>query len=163
MGEKLNAAEVIQFALKAVGRTQKSLAEEIGMNPQSFSRKLVNDTLTAREFFAAIAALRLVATYTDGDTGTEVQERVEGVVPHLSMVVDKVRYDTHKADAVCHVKVLDGWVVELYRDALGRHFLAVSSTWESTRDTIMPCSAEDATRFRHACLDDESEYAEKNG
>jgi hypothetical protein len=155
--EKIKAAYVIQFTLKERGRTQKSLAEEIGIRAQTFSKKLVNDTLTAREFLAAIETLGLTIAFNDKITGDEWKERKRGIIPRVSMVVDHVRYDTFKANAMCHVEPFEGWIMELYRDTQGRYFLAAYSTWENTKSAILPCQENDALRFYEAHKGDDEE------
>ena len=154
--QSYHAPDIIQLTLKDRGRTQKSLAEELGIGAQTFSKKLVNDTLTAREFIAAINALGLTMTFTDKTTGAEVKERKLGVIPRVSMVVDGIRYDTFKADALCHTQ-LDAWTLELYKDAQGRHFLAISSAWDGAKSALIPCKESDAMQFYEAHRDDYSD------
>jgi transcriptional regulator with XRE-family HTH domain len=152
--EKIRAADVIQFALKERGRTQKSLAGELVIGAQTFSKKLANDTLSAREFLAAIDALGITITFSDKATGDEWKERKRGIVPRVSMMVDRVRYDTFKADALCHEEPFEDWIMELYRDTQGRYFLALYSTWGNIKPLIIPCGENDALRFYEAHKND---------
>jgi transcriptional regulator with XRE-family HTH domain len=149
----MNAVDALQLIMKDRGRTQKSVAEAIYLSPTTFGKKLSNGTLTAQEFYDAIHELGLTITISEKETGGEWKERKRGVMPPVSMVVDHVRYDTSKADAVCFVETKSGWVMELYRDSLGRNFLAVGSIHNGTRTTIIPCTETEATLFKKEHLD----------
>ena len=80
--------------------------------PQLFSKRLVNDTIRVKEFFTALDLLGLTVTICKKDSGEPVTQRQAGVLPRVSMVVDGIRYDTAKADALCHTEVFDGWVMD---------------------------------------------------
>jgi len=145
--DDVRAAEIIQNALKERGRTQKSLADELGISPQNFSKKLVYDTILAKDFFNAISALGLTVSFHDKSTGEEIKERKAGILPRVSMVVDGVRYDTFKADALCHTEELDGWMMELYRDFRGRYFIVHWTNWENVKPSISLCDKSHAIRL----------------
>ena len=142
----MRAGDLIHAALREQGKTQKSLAEELGFSAQNFNNKLINDRLSAKEFFRILDALNMAVIVQDKDTGEEIRERKPGVLPRISMVVGGVRYDTHKADALCHASVLDGWTVELYRDYSDRYFVVICPSWNAN-STITPCEESDAMRF----------------
>ena len=152
-GDDMRAADVIQTVLKERGKTQKSLAEQMGFSPQNFSKKLVNDTLSAKDFFAVIDALGLTISFHDKITGEEVKERRPGILPRVSMVVDGIRYDTHKADALCHTEEHNGWKMELYKDYRGRYFIVHWTDWENVKPSISPCDKTNALRLYEAYRD----------
>ena len=156
----MKAADIIQNALLERRKTQKSLAEELGIDYQYFGKKLKNDTISARVFFDAIDILGLTASFHDKTTGAEIRERREfipGVIPRLSIVVDGVRYDTGKADALCHTEISSGWVMELYKDYRGLFFVAIWSDWDGAKPSVSPCGESDALRLytAHGDMDGE--------
>jgi hypothetical protein len=155
--EKIKAADVIQFKLKELGRTQKSLAGELGIGEQTFSKKLVDDTLSAREFLAALNALGLTVEFGDCITGDEQKGRKRGVVPRVSMMARGEKYDTFSADALCHKEVFEGLVIELYRDTQGRYFLVLHADWGGVKPAIIPCQESKALSFyqKYRQYDDE--------
>ena len=146
-GDDMKARDVIQAALNELGVKQESLAEKLGLTPQNLSRKLMRDTIRTREFFDAIDALGLQLTVSRKDTGEVIRELRRGVLPQVSMVVNQVRYDTFKSDALCHTEMLDGWMMELYRDHRGRHFLVHWTDWPDVKPSISPCGKEQALRL----------------
>ena len=160
-GDYVKAMDIIQTALKERGIPQKKLAEMLGVSPQNMSKKLVNNTISAKEFFEAIEALGITITFHDDVTGQEYRERKCGVIPRVSMVVDKVRYDTFKADALCHTEEQDGWLMELYRDFHGRYFLVHWTTWDEVKPSISPCDESHAVRFYDVYKDIESDPTDK--
>ena len=147
-GDYETAMEVLQVAMKDRGKTQKCVAHEIGMNPQSFSRKLVHGGLSAKEFFAAVEAVGMTASFHDKTTGAEITERQPGIIPRVAKVVDKVRYDTYNADALCHTEEKDGWLMELYRDPAGRYFIVHWPVFEDVKPHISPYSEKLALQFQ---------------
>jgi transcriptional regulator with XRE-family HTH domain len=146
-GEIMKAIEVIQNALKSRGMKQKDIAAAMGLSPQGFSKKLVNDTISAAELFKALDLIGLEVFYRDKATGSEVKEIKTGVIPRVSMVVNQIRYDTNKADALCHTEALDGWMTELYRDFRGRYFIVHWTEWDGVKPSISPCEESHAMRF----------------
>jgi len=155
-GDDVKAMNIINAALKECGRTQKSLAAELGLSPQNFNKKLVTNTITAKEFFDAVEAIGLVISFRNKDTGEEVKERKSGILPRVTTVIDGVRYDTFKSDALCHCEVADGWVAELYAFK-GAYFIVISTNWTNAKPLITPCEKEDAMKFYDVNRDENSE------
>jgi transcriptional regulator with XRE-family HTH domain len=145
----MTAIEIIRAALKERKKTQKSLALELGVSPQNFNKKLTNNTISAREFFQAMDAMGYDVIYQNKTTGEaiKIKERKPGVIPRVSMVVNQIRYDTFKADALCHTEIQDGWLMELYRDFQGRFFIVHWTEWENVNPSVSPCEMEYAKSF----------------
>jgi len=146
-GDSMKAKEIVDDFLRIRGWKQRELADKLGVSPQNFSKKLVNDTISAKEFFEVMEALDVGVTYTDKSTGEVRAERKPGVIPRVSMVVDKIRYDTHKSDALCHTEEQDGWLMELYRDDAGRYYIVHYTVWDGVKPSISPCSEKQAIQF----------------
>ena len=138
-GDYVKATNLILTAIKKRGATQKRLADVLGISPQNFNKKLKNDTLSAKDFFIVIEALGLDVSFHDKGTGEEIKERKTGVLPRVLMVVDGIKYDTFKADALCHTETLNGWMMELYRDFRGRYFVVHWTDWDGVKPSISPC------------------------
>jgi transcriptional regulator with XRE-family HTH domain len=154
-----NAADIIQFMLKSRGRTQKSLAEELGIGAQMYSKKLSTGTLSASEFFASVSALGLAVAFSDVETGEDVRGRVRGIMPRTAKVIDGVRYDTNKAESLCHVEIMEGYAAELYKDAHGRFFLVIGAIHDGRAATI-PFDETTARRFYETHMDDSGDDPE---
>ena len=63
------------------------------------------------------------------------------------MMVNGVKYDTFKADAICHSDESEDMFCELYRDENGRYFVAQYVKWEGGVSSISPIGEEDAQRL----------------
>ena len=132
--------EIVQTALKAQRRTQASLAGQIGMSPQTFSKKITSGNLGIKKFFEAIDALGLVVTLNEKDSGVEIKRQRAGVLPRITKMIDRVRYDTFNADALCHWEILVCIDAELYRDSQGRHFVVINMG-DDSHSTLTTCTA----------------------
>ena len=150
-GDDMKARDVIQAALSELGIKQESLAVKLGVTPQNLSRKLLKDTIRAKEFFDALDALGLKITVSRKDTGDVIraQSFKPGVMPRVSMVVNGIRYDTEKADALCHYE-LDALAMELYRDYRGGYFVAIYVNCEGGKPHISVCDESYALRLYEA-------------
>ncbi len=146
-GDGMSVADIINDALKAKGWSQKQLAAAMNQSPQNLSKKLVNNTLSAQEFLDAVGHLGYEVKVAELGSSEELQTRKRGVGPRLRRMVNRVTYDTYKADALCHTPMQDGWYMELYRDEEGRYFVAHYTMWEEGVDFISPCGEEDARKL----------------
>ena len=143
------AREIIKAALKDCGATQADLAAAIGISPDTFSKKLLRDTLTASEFYRAADALGMRVSLHRKRTGQEVEPQKfrPGVMPSTSMMVGGVTFDTAKADAMCHTGCTDGITLELYRDYRRCYFVAIRAGWDNGRVILFPCDAKFARKL----------------
>jgi hypothetical protein len=151
----MEATEVIRAALKTRGMLQKELAAAMGLTPQGLNRRLVNNTLSAQEFFDAIGLLDMTVRISDKDTGETVRTSPfkPGVLPRVSMVVEGTRYDTANADALCHTDERDGLTMELYKDYRGCYFVVICAHWEGGKPYISPCDEAFSLRLYEAYRD----------
>ena len=154
----MKVADIIQAALKDRGVMQKHLAESMGITPDTLSRKLVKDTITAAEFLRAIDILGLVVSLSDKDgQKVETKKFKPGIFRHVSMMVDGVRYDTSKANALCHIEEINGITIELYRDYRGYCFIAIRYAWNDGNILLHPCNEAFAVELysAHRNIDDD--------
>lgn len=154
-GEGMKALDYIKDALEAKGKTQKWLSGQMKQAPQNLNKKLLNNTISAQEFFDAAALLGYEIKMVESESNEELRGRKRGVGPRVRQMVGGVIYDTFKADALCHTLLTDGWFLELYRDENGRYFVAHYTEWESGINHISPCGSEDARRLYEQYGEDE--------
>lgn len=155
-GDKVKAGDMIKDALEAKGLTQNWLAEQMGQAKQNLSKKLANNTISAREFIEAAAIMGCRVALIDTSNDEELRGRKRGIGPRVRQMAGGVIYDTYKADALCHTLPLDGWFMELYRDQEGRYFVAHYTEWKSGVNHISPCDEDDARRLYEEHGEDES-------
>ena len=62
-------------------------------------------------------------------------------------MVNGVKYDTYKSDAICHSDESKDVFCELYRDEQGRYFVATYVKWDGGVSSISPIGDEDANRL----------------
>jgi len=143
----MKAADVVLDALKARGVTSKEMAETMGVRPNTLSRKISENRLTANEFFFIADSLSYDVTLTDRGCGNELKVRVRGTGRRVKRMLNGIIYDTGKADAVCHTPTENGWYIELYRDDEDRYFAAHYSTWAGADPFITVCPENEAQKL----------------
>lgn len=143
----MKAADVVLDALRARGVTSKDMAETMGVRPNTLSRKISENRLTANEFFFIADSLSYDVTLTDRDGGSELKVRQRGTGRRVKRMLSGIIYDTGKADAVCHTPMENGWYIELYQDDQGRYFAAHYSTWAGADPFITICPENEAQKL----------------
>ena len=143
----MKAADVVLDALKARGVTSKEMAETMGVRPNTLSRKISENRLTANEFFFIVDSLSYDVTLTDRGCGNELKVRVRGTGRRVKRMLNGIIYDTGKADAVCHTPMENGWYIELYRDDEDRYFAAHYSTRAGADPFITVCPENEAQKL----------------
>ena len=143
----MKAADVVLDALKSRGVTSKDMAETMGVRPNTLSRKISENRLTANEFFFIADSLSYDVTLTDRGGGSELKVRQRGTGRRVKRMLNGTIYDTGRADAVCHTPTENGWHIELYRDDNGRYFAAHYSTWEGADPFITICPEDEAQKL----------------
>jgi len=68
------------------------------------------------------------------------------------MMVNGIKYDTYKSDAICHSDETEDSFDELYEDDEGRYFVAHYVNWEGGVNYISPISQEAASKMIHKYL-----------
>lgn len=140
----MKASDIIEDALQSRGILQKELAERIGQQPKTLSKKLTTNSMKAQELVDYIRELGYEITLADCAGNDCLTIRRRGIGPRTKKMVDGITYDTGKADALCHTDVENGWYMELYRDAEGRLFAAHYSFWPEVDPFITTCPADEA-------------------
>jgi len=143
----MKAADVVLDALRARSVTSKDMAEMMGVRPNTLSRKISENRLTANEFFFIAENLGYYVTLTDREGGNELKVRMRGTGRRVKRMLNGIIYDTSKADAVCHTTTENGWYIELYQDDQGRYFAAHYSTWEGADPFITVCPENEAKKL----------------
>lgn len=151
-GDGMTPAEIVKDLIGMSSMQQKEVAEKMGWTEQSISNKFRRNSLTAEEYLKIIEILGYELKLVERDTSEEVFTRRKGVGARLKMMVNGVKYDTYKADAICHSDESEDIFYELYVDQEGRYFVAQYVNWEGGVNSISPIGKEDAERMRDKLL-----------
>ena len=146
-GYDMTPVEIIKDLIARSPMQQKDLAEKMGWVPQSFSNKVRRNTFTAEELLQIVDVLGYEIKIVEKETNDEVTTRRKRVGPRLKLMVNGVKYDTFKSDAICHSDESEDMYCELYRDCEGRYFVAQYVKWEGGVNSISPIGEEDAERL----------------
>lgn len=151
-GDGMTPAEIVKDLISRSSMQQKEVAEKMGWTEQSISNKFRRNSLTAEEYLKMLEILGYELKIVERDTSEEVFTRRKGVGERLKMMVNGVKYDTYKADAICHSDESEDIFYELYVDQEGRYFVAQYVNWEGGVNSISPIGREDAERIREKLL-----------
>lgn len=146
-GEKMTVANICRDLIEKSSLQQKDVAEAMGWSQGAFSNRLRRNSLSAEEFLKLIGILGFDFKIVEKKTNEEIRTRRKGVGERLQMMVNGVKYDTYKADAICHSDENDDMFFELYQDSEGRYFVAQYVRWKGGVSSISPIGAEDAKRL----------------
>lgn len=143
----IRAADIIVDALQARGVAHKDMAGMMGVRPNTLSRKISENRLTATEFVRIADSLGFNVTLTDRGGGTDLKVRSRGSGRRVKRMLDGIVYDTNMADAICRTPEENGWYIELFRDDHGRHFAVHYSAWEGVDPFITVCPDKEAEKL----------------
>lgn len=144
----MNVAETVKELIKKTDFQQAEVARLMDWTPQNLSNRLGRNTLYAEDFMKLLDVMGYKAIIVEKDSEEEVKTRKRGIAPRLQMMVNGVKYDTYKADAVCHrVIAKDCMFHELYKTDDGNYFLAQVMLFEGGVDSITPVSEEAAEKL----------------
>ena len=146
-GDGMKPTEILRDLIKRSPMQQKDIAEQMGWSPEGASNRLRRGTISADEFEKMLGILGYEMKIVEASTSEEVRPRRKGVGGRLRMLVNGVRYDTYKADAICHSDESKDIFCELYRDDEGRYYVANYVRWEGGVSSISPIGDEDAHRL----------------
>ena len=146
-GDGMTAAEIIKDLLSKSEIQQKELGEKMGWSEVGISNRLRRNSLSAEHFLKMLDILGYEIKVVEQETGEVEKARRKGVGERLRMMVAGVKYDTAKADAICHSNTDDYCFYELYRDDDGRYFVAQYANWTGGVNSISPISEEDAMKI----------------
>jgi hypothetical protein len=140
----MNAVEIIEKAISASGMDKKDVAAAIGMSPQNFTNKLSRNSFSAEELQNIMSA---TGHELDIKPTGIIPLRRQGIGPSFRQMVDRVIYDTEKADALCHTEKWNDWFIELYVDKEGRFFAVHYPEWEEAKPFISLIGKDAAKRL----------------
>lgn len=143
----MTPAEIVKDLINRSTMRQKEVAEKMGWTEQTISNKLRRNSLKAEEYLKMLEILGYELKIVERDTSEEVFTRRKGIGERLKMMVNGVKYDTYKADAICHSDENEDIFFELYVDQEGRYFVAQYVNWEGGINSISPIGEEDAKRI----------------
>lgn len=146
-GEGMRAVDICKDFIERSSIQQKDVAEKMGWTPQGISNKFRRNSLSADEFIKLLEILGYELKIVEKDTSDEVFTRRKGVGARLRLMVNGVKYDTYKADAICHSDESEEMFYELYRDTEGRYFVAQYVKWDGGVSSISPIGEEDAAKL----------------
>lgn len=146
-GVDMTSAEICKDLIERSSLQQKDVADKMGWTQQSISNKFRRNTLTAEEFRKIVEILGFDIKIVVNDTSEEIKTRRKGVGKRLQLMVNGVKYDTYKADAICHSDENEEIFYELYRDIDGRYFVAQYVKWDGGVSSISPIGKEDAEKL----------------
>lgn len=146
-GDIVTPTEICKDLIDRSPLQQKEVAEKMGWSQQRICNKLRRNDLSADEFSKLLGILGYEMRIVEVDTSDEVSARRKGVGARLKMMVNGVKYDTYKSDAICHSDESKDVFCELYRDEQGRYFVATYVKWDGGVSSISPIGDEDANRL----------------
>lgn len=149
-GNIMTASDMIKDLILRSGMLKKDVAEAMGWKyAQHLTNRLGRNTVSADEFLKIvdICGYAIKIEKKDDNQAVEVRPFVRGVGEHLKMMVDKVKYDTHNADAICHTDETKPTFIEVYKKLDGSYFVAQYVNWEGGKSSISPIGEEDALRL----------------
>ena len=147
-GTIMTVAEIVKELIKTTDLQQAEVARLMGWTPQNLSNRLGRNTLYAEDFMKLLDVIGYKAVIVEKETEEEVKTRKRGIAPRLQMMVNGVKYDTYKADALCHTEpIQDCMFHELYQNEEGEYFLAQVMLCEGGVDSITPVTEEAAKKL----------------
>ena len=152
-GDGMTPVEVIKDLISRSSMQQKEVAARMGWTEQAISNKFRRNSLSAEEYLNMLEILGYELRIVESDTSEEVFTRRKGVGERLKMMVNGVKYDTYKADAICHSDESEDIFYELYVDQEGRYFVAQYVNWEGGVNSISPIGEDDAKRIMEKLMD----------
>lgn len=145
---------LLDLATEKTGTTRADAAAKIGWSPQRLNNRLSRNTLSADDFFEIMDGIGVEITLAVRETQDVLKFNVKGAGRRVVGIVNGVKYDTAKADAVSNSFYADGeneyydhMAKELYIDADGNYFFAEYCDYENAKDRIIPIQASEAADF----------------
>ena len=142
-GDNVTVAEQCKKLIERSTMQQKEVAKKMGWTEANFCNKLRRNTLSAEDFLRIVEILGCQIQIVGKENQEEIKVRQTGVGPRLRMMVNGVKYDTYKADAICHTDETRPSFDEVYRDNEGRYFVAHYVKWDGGVSSISPIAEED--------------------
>ena len=147
----MKASEILQDALKSTNIQNKEICNVIGIQPNSFSKKLTNNSFRAQELVDLLDAMGMEIKLIHRNTGSPVPLHIRGTGPRVVSIIDGEPFDTKHASAVCYSDIESGRYRELYRESNEKFFIVHYSVWDNEKPVVTACSPETAADFFNKC------------
>ena len=146
-GGGVTASEQCKKLIERSEMLQKTVAQAMGWTEAGLCNKFRRNSLSADEFMKILDILGYEMQIVSKDTQEEVKLRKTGIGPRLKMMVNGIKYDTYKADAICHTDAEKPSFDEVYRDDEGRYFVAHYVNWDGGISSISPIDKDDVKKL----------------
>lgn len=146
-GGGVTASDQCKKLIERSDMLQKDVAKAMGWTEASLCNRFRRNSLSAEEFMKIMDILGFEIQIVCKGTQEEVKLRKTGVGPRLKMMVNGIKYDTFKSDAICHTDENQPCYDEVYRDEEGRYFVAHYVNWEGGTSSISPISKDDVQKL----------------
>lgn len=143
----MSATDICKELIGKSKLLQREVAEKMGWTEQSLSNRFRRKSLSADEFLKMLEILGYDIKIVEAESKDEVKIRRKGIGSTVKMMVGGVKYDTSKADAICHSDESKDMFYEVYRDDEGRYFIVNYVKWDGGVNTITPIGEDDAIRI----------------
>ena len=144
----MTVADIVKGIIKKSDLQQAQVARLMDWTPQNLSNRLGRNTLYAEDFVKLLDVMGYKMLIIEKETEEEVKTRKRGIAPRMQMMVNGVKYDTYKADALCHSEpIQDCMFHELYQTEEGEYFLAQVMLCDGGVDSITPVTEEAAEKL----------------
>lgn len=147
-GKSMTTADIIKDLLSKSDIQQKELGKFLGVSEVCISNRLRRNSISSDDFLKILDFLGYEINIVSKKTKEIETIRNKGVGKRIKMMVDGIKYDTAKADAICHSDATDFCFYELYKDDEGRYFVAQYSNWENGTNSISPIDENEAMKIR---------------
>ena len=141
-GDSMTVADIVKEIIKKSDLQQAQVARLMDWTPQNLSNRLGRNTLYAEDFVKLLDVMGYKMLIVEKDTEEEVKTRKRGKAPRIQMMVNGVKYDTYKADALGCLSFAENLYQELYKTDEGEYFVANVADFEGGVNSITPVTPE---------------------
>lgn len=135
-------AETVKELIKMSDLQQAQIARKMGWTPQNLSNRLGRNTLYAEDLVRLLDVIGYKLIIAEKESDEEVTTRKRGKAPRIQMMVNGVKYDTYKADALGYLSFAENLYHELYKTSEGEYFLAQVAEFDGGVNSITPVTAD---------------------
>lgn len=141
-GDSMTVADIVKEIIKKSDLQQAQVARLMGWTPQNLSNRLGRNTLYAEDFVKLLDVMGYNMIVVEKETEEEVKTRKRGKAPRIQMMVNGVKYDTYKADALGVLSFAENLYQELYKTDEGEYFLVQVAEFDGGVNSITPVTQE---------------------
>ena len=137
-GDSMTVADIVKGIIKKSDLQQAQVARLMDWTPQNLSNRLGRNTLYAEDFVKLLDVMGYKMLIVEKDTEEEVKTRKRGRAPRIQMMVNGVKYDTFKADALGCLGFAENFYQELYKTDDGEYFVVQVAEFDGGVNSITP-------------------------